>query len=189
MPDDPPSPGPGQGGSADDTRTFGLSPVSSEKTAVLAEFIEFYDREYHQAVRFVMNCGASLSAAEDAAQEAFLDVWKLMSLPGKWAMVESPRGWIRRVAMNKYRRPPGIRRAPVIVPLSVTTDAVDVAGGEIELSVSALLVRGVLQSLDPELRAVMAFSLDGFTAAESGRHRKILAEELGVAASEKERDQ
>jgi hypothetical protein len=43
----------------------------SGKKDELVRFIEFYDREYHLVVRFIMNCGAGLTAAEDAAQDAF----------------------------------------------------------------------------------------------------------------------
>lgn len=44
-----------------------------------ADWIAFYDAEYHFVVRFVMRNGASLEDACDAAEEAFLDSWALMT--------------------------------------------------------------------------------------------------------------
>ena len=110
-------------GSADDTPVPGAAFAVQGKTAgTQAPFIEFYDREYHLLVRFMMNCGASLTAAEDAAQEAFLDAWKLMSVPGKWAVIDDPRGWILAAALRKYWRPPGVRKAPQTILQPVMPD-------------------------------------------------------------------
>ncbi len=81
-------------------------------------FFEFFDAEYVLVVRFLMRCGASLHDAEDAAQEAFADAWVQMGRDGKWADVAEPRGWIRRVALRKYRRPPGRRPRLQTVPVA-----------------------------------------------------------------------
>jgi len=192
-------PGPAPGGSPDHPSALGPASAASKKAAGPVPFIEFYDREYHLVVRFIMNCGAGLAAAEDAAQDAFLDAWKVMSAAGKWAAVDDPRGWIRTVALNKYRRPPGSRNPPLTFSRPVTADAEEAQVSQADLSVSTLHVINVLRSLEPELQAVMAFDLDGFTAAESGRYlgltdqqvrdrrkkaRKILARKLGVIDSE-----
>jgi RNA polymerase sigma factor (sigma-70 family) len=181
----------------------GAGSVAPKKTAGLSAFVEFYDREYHLVVRFVMNCGASLAAAEDAAQDAFLDAWKLMSISGKWATVDDPRGWIRTVALNKYRRPTGFRKTPPTILHPIMDDTEDAQVNLVDLSASALHVIDALRGLEPELQAVMAFDLDGFTAAEAGRYlsltdqqvrdrrkkaRKILAGNLGVTGSERRRD-
>ena len=61
---------------------------------------------------------ASLHDAEDAAQEAFADAWVQMGRDGKWADVAEPRGWIRRVALRKYQRPPGRRPRLQTVPVA-----------------------------------------------------------------------
>jgi RNA polymerase sigma factor (sigma-70 family) len=181
----------------------GAGSVASRKAAELSVFMDFYDREYHLVVRFVMNCGASLAAAEDAAQEAFLDAWKLMSAAGKWVTVDDPRRWIRAVALNKYRRPPGFRKAPPTILHPVVEDTEDTQVSLVDVSASTLHVIDALRSLEPELQAVMAFDLEGFTAAEAGRYlgltdqqvrdrrkkaRKILAGKLGVTGSETRSD-
>ena len=66
-----------------------------------------------------------------------------------------------------------------------------------------MVVMDALPGLEPELQAVMAFDLDGFTAAESRGYlgltdqqvrdrrkkaRKILAGKLGVMESERSRE-
>jgi len=82
-------------------------------------------------------------------------------------------------------------------------DMADTGVSQADLSVGALVVMDALRSLEPELQAVMAFDLDGFTAAESGGYlgltdqqvrdrrkkaRKILAAKLGITDSERSRD-
>jgi RNA polymerase sigma factor (sigma-70 family) len=159
--------------------------------AMRANFIEFFDREYAYVVRFVMRGGqASLDAAEDAAQEAFVDAWSLaVAEPlGRWSDVSDPRAWIRTVALNKHRRPPGPRRRPVIVPVSDLPET-----PQPDLTHESLFVLEALHSLDEQTRAVMAFHLDGFPgpaiAAQLGitdqqardllkKARKILASKL-----------
>lgn len=169
--------------------------MKSEETDEPTSFVEFYDREYHLVVRFIMNCGASLTTAEDAAQEAFLEAWQLMSVAQKWTAVTDPRGWIRAVAFNKYRRPPGRRQPLLATAHSAMAEREDPSASPADLSVGTMQVIEVLRLLEPELQAVMAFDLDGFTAAEAGRYlgltdqqvrdrrkkaRKILADRLGV---------
>jgi DNA-directed RNA polymerase specialized sigma24 family protein len=80
-----------------------------------ADWIAFYDAEYHCVVRFVMRNGASLEDACDAAEEAFLDSWALMTRqPDRWSQVVNRRSWIRAVALRKRQRPPGPRRRPLL---------------------------------------------------------------------------
>lgn len=192
---DPPPPGHAQGWSADEMSMPSVASAASKEAGEPVNFIDLYDSEYHLVLRFVMNCGASLVAAEDAVQEAFLDAWKLMSTTRNWAAVADPRAWIRVVALNKYRRPPGPRKVPLTIPHPAVADAQDAGDSQVDLSIEAMHVLDALRSLNPELQAIMAFDLDGFTAAESGRYlglteqqvrdrrkkaRKILAGKLGV---------
>lgn len=123
-----------------------------------ADWIAFYDAEYHFVVRFVMRNGASLEDACDAAEEAFLDSWALMTrqpdplvASGQPAVVDSRCGaaqaataagpsppsagdWQRRDSRHRGARA-GARRA----------DRVDPGGA------------AALRSLDKEAQAVMAF--------------------------------
>src|SRR5690348_8144746 len=83
--------------------------------AMRADWIAFYDTEYHLVVRFVMRNGASLEDARDATEEAFLDSWALMTQqPASWSQIRDRRSWIRTVALRKRLRPPGARRRPLL---------------------------------------------------------------------------
>jgi RNA polymerase sigma factor (sigma-70 family) len=160
-------------------------------------FIKFYDAEYDPVVRFVVYCGARLQSAEEAAQEAFSHAWERYVLPGTWEEeIANPRAWIRKVALNCYKRPPGPRKRPEMVLVPEFPDLPNEADNFADLSLETLSVLDVLHSLDPELQAVMAFHLDGFTAVEIGgqlsidpqkvrdrlkKARKILARKLGSA--------
>lgn len=147
--------------------------VPATMGAMRAEWLDLYDAELHPVIRFVMKSGpASLEDARDAAHEAFLESWRLMSTrPGDWSAVMNPRAWLRTVALRRSRRPPGSRNRP---PLDTCADLPDVAAvsldpGEFTAQVQAVLaVLAELRQLDPEAREVMAYLTDGFPAAAIG---------------------
>lgn len=63
-------------------------------------FARFFRAEYPAVVSLVYGLSGSRAAAEDVAQEAFLRAHR------DWRRVESmdsPEGWVRRVAMNLAR--------------------------------------------------------------------------------------
>jgi RNA polymerase sigma factor (sigma-70 family) len=131
-----------------------------------AEWIAFYDTHYQRVVRFVMYNGASQADAQDAAQEAFVESWALMSSdPGRWQMITGKAAWIRTVALRRYRRPPGLRQRPLTTGDEIPDLAAPGPGHE-ELTVQAQLVLRALRALDEEARAVMAFDLDGISTAD-----------------------
>jgi RNA polymerase sigma factor (sigma-70 family) len=135
--------------------------------------LDFFDHESIYVVRFVMRCGASLHEAEDAVQEAFIDAWALTAPPCRWAEVVDPRGWIRTVALRKFRRPPGPRKRPISVSVADLPEIPQLGTSHAELTDGTLLVLDALRSLDPKMQAVMAFHLDGFSGPE-------IAVELGI---------
>jgi RNA polymerase sigma factor (sigma-70 family) len=139
-----------------------------------ADWIAFYDAEYHFVVRFVMRNGASLEDACDAAEEAFLDSWALMTQqPDRWSQVVNRRSWIRAVALRKRQRPPGPRRRPLLAGNAEIPDipAAGLEPGELTAQTQAVLQ--ALRSLDKEAQAVMAFRMDGIPTA-------VIAETLEV---------
>jgi RNA polymerase sigma factor (sigma-70 family) len=139
-----------------------------------ADWIAFYDAEYHSVVRFVMRNGASLEDACDATEEAFLDSWALMTRqPDRWSEVVNRRSWIRTVALRKRRRPPGPRRRPLLASNAEIPDtpAPGLEPGELTAQTQAVLQ--ALRSLDKEAQAVMAFRMDGFPSA-------VIAETLDI---------
>jgi RNA polymerase sigma factor (sigma-70 family) len=142
--------------------------------AMRADWIAFYDTEYHKVVRFVMRNGASLEDARDATEEAFLDSWALMTnQPGRWSQIRNRRSWIRAVALRKCQRPPGPRRRPLLADSAKIPDiaAPGLEPGELTAQTQAVLQ--ALRTLDNQAQAVMAFRMDGFPAA-------VIAETLGI---------
>jgi RNA polymerase sigma factor (sigma-70 family) len=119
---------------------------------VSADFIEFYYSQFHKVVAFLTADGASLQDAEDAAQHAFVDAWK------QWAKIRNPEGWIRDVALKKYRRPPGPRRRPP-TPAGDPPEMPSLEADPGELSPATLDVLAALRTLDDEARAVMAYRI------------------------------
>ena len=173
---------------------------TARMAAVRDRFFEFFTTEYVLVVRFLMHCGASLHDAEDAAQEAFIDAWVRMGRDGKWAEVAEPRGWIRRVALRKYQRPPGRRPRLQTVPVAHVPELRHHDIGDDDVAAETLAVVDALRRLDPPLPVVMAFYRDGFTAVEIGaqlgmtdqhvrdlikKARRILTRELAGSPDQK----
>jgi RNA polymerase sigma factor (sigma-70 family) len=149
------------------------APAPGSLVQVRTEWISFYDTHYHQVVRFVMHNGASQADAQDAAQEAFIESWALMSSdPSRWQAITGKEAWIRTVALRRYRRPPGPRRRPLTAGDEIPDLAAPGPGHE-ELTVQAQLVLRALRALDEEARTVMAFDLDGIPAADIARELDI----------------
>ncbi len=149
------------------------SPAPGSLVQVRTEWISFYDAHYHRVVRFVMHNGASQADAQDAAQEAFIESWALMSSDlSRWQAITGKAAWIRTVALRRYRRPPGPRRRPLTAEDEIP-DLPAPGPGHEELTVQAQLVLRALRMLDEEARRVMAFDLDGIPAAD-------IADELGI---------
>ncbi len=63
-------------------------------------FDEWYHREYRRVVALVYTLSGSRTAAEELAQDAFLEAHR------RWGTISGyadPGGWVRKVAMNKAR--------------------------------------------------------------------------------------
>lgn len=131
------------------------------------EWIGFFDSQYHRVIRFVMNNGATLHEAQDAAQEAFIESWCMaQTRPAEWAAITGKEAWIRTVALRKYRRPPGARTRLRADPAAEMPEIPAVGASPEELAVQSQMVLRALRSLDEEARAVMAFHLDEFITRE-----------------------
>lgn len=134
---------------------------------VREEFLDFIEGEYHRVVGFQMLAGASRQDAEDATQEAFLQGWREVN-SGRWESIGNPRGWIRTVAWNARRRPPGQKRVQPQVAHGVEPpDLAEPGPGHAELTEQTQTVLDALASLPEPERVVMAFTMDGFTSTET----------------------
>src|ERR1017187_1411112 len=147
---------------------------------IRADWLTFYDSEYLPVVRFVMRCGASLQAAEDAVQDAFVDAWALTARADAWLAITEPRGWIPRVALRKYQRPPGKHRRLAAVPIGNFPEITQPGHNHADLTDQTMFVITALRRLEPEQQAAMAFYLDGFTGPQ-------IASQLGIT-DQKARD-
>ncbi|WP_157520681.1 RNA polymerase sigma factor [Herbidospora daliensis] len=142
------------------------------------QFLDFYSDQYPKVVRFVRWArGADLPAAEDAAQGAFLEAWRIVQQPVDWEMIRNPEAWIRTVALRQHDRPAGMRRCQ---PITLFVDDELMAliapsqDDPAELSTLTIDVLNALQGIDDEqARIVMAFTLDDFTDTTIGRQLGI----------------
>jgi DNA-directed RNA polymerase specialized sigma24 family protein len=142
-----------------------VPPFDPEK--LRAAWIEFYDAHYHRVIRFLTHNGAGLLDAQDAVQEAFTESWALMERNSdQWMAITGMPGWIRVVALRRYRRPPGARIRPLLAEGTDMPDVPDPSPGPGRLTVLTQTVLQTLRGLDEEMRAVAAFYLDDFSTDE-----------------------
>ncbi|MFE5634004.1 RNA polymerase sigma factor [Streptomyces sp. NPDC056543] len=126
------------------------------------EFDALYMSEMRAVTLFLVNMGASVYEAADAAHEAFLTL-----LPDKWLELQHPKAWLRKVAYRNYLRQAMSRTQP--------TDPVpDRPGGTCPVDLVLLTeqqtaVLKALGQLTPAEREAMAWSLDGFSHEETAR--------------------
>jgi DNA-directed RNA polymerase specialized sigma24 family protein len=187
------------------TRVAALSLADVSTAPDVSEFRDFYLSDYQGVVRFLMRTGASLGAAEDAAQEAFTEAWRRIR-QGTWADIINQKTWVRMVALNAYRHPPG----PPQVPAWPVPNLPDYEGqhgdSHDDLTSQTSLVLDALRSLPYDLQVVVALRMEGFPASVSAtylgiteqkarnllkRARKILApqlEELTTPERRRDRD-
>jgi RNA polymerase sigma-70 factor (ECF subfamily) len=135
-------------------------------------FDGFYEEDFPLLVGFLCKSGFEREVARDAASEAMLCAFE------DWDSIRSPGAWVRRVGFRKATEQ--VRRVRDGVQRAMRSDwacSDEYAEDKlIALSDEAGLVVSLLARLPDRQRAVMAWSLDGFSDAET-------AEELGVAQS------
>ncbi|MGW8877649.1 RNA polymerase sigma factor [Streptomyces mirabilis] len=128
--------------------------------------MQFVEQDYPKVVRFLMLAGASPYDAQDAAQEALLQGWCEVA-SGRWGALRNPPGWIRRVAWNVHRRPPGQQRLQPFLELGLEQPDLAYPGpGHAELTEQTQTVLSALAALPDMQRVVMALTVDGATSTE-----------------------
>jgi RNA polymerase sigma-70 factor (ECF subfamily) len=174
--------GPGQAG-------IGLKPMSDQHSepplinsaagthrAVREAFVSFAEKELPRLKMFLMRCGASHEDSDDAAQDAFLEAWRLLiNRPSQWISIREPGAWIRTVATRALARPRGQNRRQIpTIPFDSDRAGLDQSGHDWAQQVALELdVRAALQALPPDQRLAMAYRMDEFEYA-------IIAEQLGL---------
>lgn len=68
--------------------------------AVQRTFADWYRNDYHQVVALVYVLSGSRTAAEELAQDAFIEAHRRWSSIGAY---DDPGAWVRKVAVNKAR--------------------------------------------------------------------------------------
>ena len=131
------------------------------------DFDTWYRSEYSRVLAAVtVVCGASSSRVEDATTDAFvkaLERWDSVST------MDSPTGWVTRVAINKARR--SFRRSGRLASL-LNTQRIEDAFSDTYKDADLIAALGELSYR--QRRAVVLHHLDGHTQAE-------VAADLGIA--------
>ncbi|WP_405600369.1 RNA polymerase sigma factor [Streptomyces sp. NBC_01410] len=142
------------------------------------DFLDFVDGACHRMVRLLMLDGACRQDAEDAVQEAFLQGWCEV-VAGRWASIDNPSGWIRRVVWHVHRRPPGQKRIqPQIAHGIEVPDLADPGPGHADLTEQTLIVMDALARLPETQRAVMALTMDGSSDTETAYLLSLTAQKV-----------
>ncbi|MGW1116676.1 RNA polymerase sigma factor [Streptomyces tanashiensis] len=124
-----------------------------------------HQEQYPALVRFLLLNGASWTAAQDAAQDAFTQ----MCAPG--LSIAYPRAWLRKVAWRswvKQKVAPEELCSDLPEPHELTMRWQTPAQAA-ELDEESRAVIALLLQLPAKQRAAMAWTLDGFTTEESAR--------------------
>lgn len=131
------------------------------------DFLELCEQQHAQVVAFMMRCGATLADAQDATQEAFCAAWsELTTHPERWRSVDKPAGWIRDVAVKRWRRPPGSRRRVPELPVGELPDRSNPSAEVDGMTALTITVQHVLANFDETARIVWAYHRDGFANVE-----------------------
>ncbi|MER8073165.1 sigma-70 family RNA polymerase sigma factor [Streptomyces sp. NPDC094034] len=124
-----------------------------------------HQEQYPALVRFLLLNGASWTAAQDAAQDAFTQ----MCAPG--LSIAYPKAWLRKVAWRSWVKqkvaPEELCSEPP-EPHELTMRWQTPAQAA-ELDEESRAVIALLLQLPAKQRAAMAWTLDGFTTEESAR--------------------
>lgn len=130
----------------------------------LAEYL--HHDEFPGLVRFLLLQGASWSEAQDAAQDAFTQ----MCRPG--THIRHPKAWLRTVAWRSLLRQQ-VRHEDSFADVPETVANWHTPAHAAEVGVEERRVIELLLRLPAKQRAILAWTLDGFTAQES-------AEAMGI---------
>lgn len=142
---------------------------AQEQGAGLEDFANFFRQNHSRVLAFLTYMGVDRPTAEEAVQEAFVQ----LSL--RWNEVESPKSWLRTVSYRYVLRNRRRLGRDIEVPSSLISPELDSIHQDTYLTEETERVVAAIRSLPPQQRAIMAFTLDGYTPAE-------ISKEIGVRA-------
>lgn len=143
-----------------------LTPQADAAQDQIAEaFRRLHGDEYVRVIAYLQVHGATLPDAKDAAQDAFKHAWQLMHQPQRWAQIENPALWIRGVARNMWRTPPGPRRRPTVA-IEYAAELPDPNADPGDLAALHASVMDALKGLHPDVRNVMVLKIQNFSLEE-----------------------
>ena len=132
------------------------------------EYGEAYQREFRRTVRLVQSRGASADHAEEVAQQAWFQGWRLL---GQLRERRALMGWINAIALNWHRRSGALesRYQPLMDgahPQALSAASVDVAR--------------ILAICSPQQRALFQRQLSGLTTREIAKEQGVTATAIRV---------
>jgi len=143
-------------------------PLPTERRVLPAadpEFATCYHAEMPALIAFLIKCGANHHDAADAAQEAFIELFK------QWQTVRKPKQWLRTVAFRIFLHQPVGNTSPPETAQDIPSPLSEPA--RFDFREEEKLVLDVLDLLPTTQRAVLALHYDQFETRD-------IAEILGL---------
>ncbi|MEV5847777.1 RNA polymerase sigma factor [Streptomyces sp. NPDC051985] len=126
-----------------------------------------YRAHFNGLVRFLLLNGASWNEAQDAAQDAFVELVRSGS------RIEAPAAWLRRVASRMWGKS-FVREFPSDTSvIQEQSPAWESPVQAVEIGVAERMCLELIHQLPPKQRAVMAWTFDGFSIEEIATHMGI----------------
>ncbi|MFB6517625.1 sigma-70 family RNA polymerase sigma factor [Streptomyces sp. NPDC056401] len=139
------------------------------------EFLDFARDEHARVVVYLLRQKATIHDANDAAQEGFLEAWKLVRLhPERWLEINNPAGWVRKVAQRAWNRRKGRAGAPKEVPVEQVLEGnLPASPDSIDLLPDTLAIQDAISRLTDPLGEIFSYHRDGYTSVEIGELLRI----------------
>jgi RNA polymerase sigma factor (sigma-70 family) len=144
--------------------------IPAAKTPSVEDFSAFFHDTYGNLIKFLLRLGGELGEAEEAAQNAMIDVY------GSWNRIERPDAYVFVAAQRALFR--ARQRSRELLPRLISTGALERQNDrEPEIAAAdqqdAKQVLEILEELPRRQREVVALRIDGFGISE-------IAELLGL---------
>lgn len=132
-------------------------------------FVTFYESEISSVFRLLVFMGATRSEAEDAAQEAMVDVFQ------RWSEIKAPKPYVRKAATHLFLRSRRRDSARSKREIAGHDDrhSVLISDDAFAEVVEKSLILTALNTLPPVQRMVFALTIDGWSPTEIAVHLEM----------------